>query len=256
MTALLPIIALVGILSGWIVGASAAGWGALSVPLLILLGVEPLVAISSSLLASILLSLLGGMSHWRYDPSRVTGLPALLLGGVGGAFVGSLVSPTLPGPILKLLIGVTTLTMGLLTLVRQNGCGLEDPIDLKAEKWKQKRPAIFGIGAVAGASAGAFGTGWGPIGVTLLIWAGIPPHTVIGSSLMCRTLVAGTASISYLLGSDLFRWEVFLPLFLSGAGGVLLGVRTSNGLSPRRLRKFLGGVVSLLGAITIAKYFF
>src|SRR3989304_3054574 len=159
-------IAVVGLASGWVMGTSAAGWGALSVPLLILLGVEPLVAITSSLLASILLSLFGGMAHRRYAPSRGAGLPALLVGGVGGAFVGSLVSPTLPGPILKLLIGVTTLIMGLLTLVRQNGCGLEDPIDLKAEKWKQGRPAIFGIGGEAKGSGGDFGPGWGPIGVT------------------------------------------------------------------------------------------
>lgn len=248
-------IAVVGLASGWVMGTSAAGWGALSVPLLILLGVEPLVAITSSLLASILLSLFGGMAHRRYDPARVAGLPALLLGGVGGAFVGSLVSPTLPGPILKLLIGVTTLIMGVLTLIRQNGIRPEDSTHLKDVKWQERRPTIFGIGAVAGVSAGAFGTGWGPIGVTLLIWTGIPPHTVIGSSLMCRTLVASTASISYLLWLDLLRWEVLLPLLLAGAGGVLLGVRTSNGLSPMRLRMFLGGVVSLLGAITIAKYF-
>jgi uncharacterized membrane protein YfcA len=249
-------ILLVGVTSGWVMGTSAAGWGALSVPLLILIGVEPLVAISSSLLASILLSLFGGLTHWRYDPSRVTGLPSLLLGGMGGAFVGSLVSPTLPGPILKLLIGVTTLIMGLLTLFRRNGVGPEDLIGLKVVKWEKRYATLFGIGAVAGVSAGAFGTGWGPIGVTLLIWAGIPPHTVIGSSLMSRTLVAATASSSYLLQSDLLRWEVFLPLFLAGAGGIWLGVHTSNGLSPGRLRRFLGGVVSLLGIFTIAKYFF
>jgi uncharacterized membrane protein YfcA len=248
-------IGLVGIVSGWVMGTSAAGWGALSVPLLILLGVDPLVAVSSSLLASILLSLFGGVTHWRYDRSRVRGLPSLLVGGMGGAFVGSLVSPTLSGPVLKLLIGVTTLIMGLLTLLRQNGLGPRDPGDLKAVKWEKKHMAFFGIGAVAGLSAGAFGTGWGPIGVTLLLWAGIPPHTVIGSSLMSRTLVAATASSSYLLQSDLLRWEILLPLFLSGAGGVWLGVRTSNGLPPGRLRKFLGGVVTLLGVFTIAKIF-
>ncbi len=141
-------IAVVGLASGWVMGTSAAGWGALSVPLLILLGVEPLVAITSSLLASILLSLFGGMAHRRYDPSRVAGLPALLLGGVGGAFVGSLVSPTLPGPILKLLIGVTTLIMGLLTLVRQNGCGnvfsgLRWLISLQWTRGSKQRPWSF-----------------------------------------------------------------------------------------------------------------
>ncbi|MGH7372089.1 MAG: TSUP family transporter, partial [Candidatus Methylomirabilales bacterium] len=126
MTALLPIIALVGILSGWIVGASAAGWGALSVPLLILLGVEPLPAISASLAASVILSLLGGVTHWRYDRSRVAPLVPLVLGGMGGSLVGSLVSPALPAPVLRLLIGVTTLMMGILTLLRQNGVGSKD----------------------------------------------------------------------------------------------------------------------------------
>lgn len=248
-------IGLVGIASGWVMGISAAGWGALSVPLLILLGVEPLVAISSSLLASILLSLFGGVTHWRHDRARVAGLPPLLLGGMGGAVVGSMVSPALPAPVLKLLIGMTTLVMGLLTLLRQNGIGLEGPGDPDAVKWERRRTTLFGIGAVAGVSAGAFGTGWGPIGVTLLIWAGIPPHTAVGSSLLSRTLVAATASSLYLLRSDLMRWEVFLPLVVAGAGGVALGIRTSNGLSPARLRRFLGGAVSLLGLLTIARYF-
>src|SRR3972149_6466725 len=85
-------IAIVGLASGWVMGTSAAGWGALSVPLLILLGVEPLVAITSSLLASILLSLFGGMAHRRYDPSRGAGLPALLLGGVGVPFGAGLIT--------------------------------------------------------------------------------------------------------------------------------------------------------------------
>jgi len=56
MTDSLLVIACIGMISGWITGASAVAWGALSVPLLILVGVEPLTAISSSLGASVLLS--------------------------------------------------------------------------------------------------------------------------------------------------------------------------------------------------------
>lgn len=246
-------IMLVGIASGWVVGTSAAGWGALSVPLLILLGVEPLVAVTSSLLASILLSLFGGLTHWRYDRSRVAGLPFLLLGGMGGALGGSLVSPALPGLTLTLLIGVTTLIMGLLTLLRRNGVSAEDPIDLKVVKWQRRRATLFGIGAVAGVSAGAFGTGWGPIGVTLLIWAGIPPHTVIGSSLMSRTLVAATAAGSYVLQAGSISLAVFIPLLLGGSSGVYLGVRTSNGFSADGMRRFLGGVATVLGILTVVK---
>jgi len=254
MTASFPIIALVGILSGWIVGASAAGWGALSVPLLILLGVEPLPAISASLAASVVLSLLGGMTHWRYDRSRVASVAPLVLGGMGGSLVGSLVSPALPTPVLRLLIGLTTLIMGILTLLRQNGIASQEAGGYKQDKWGGKRGTVFGIGGVAGLSAGAFGTGWGPIGVTLLVWAGIAPHTVVGSSLLSRSLVAITAAGSYALQAGSIPVGLFLPLLLAGALGVYLGVRTSNGFSTSGMRQFLGGVVTLLGVLTVAKH--
>ena len=83
MTGSLIAIAIVGMVSGWVTGVSAAAWGALSVPLLILLGVEPLAAISSSLAASVFLSLFGGLTHWRIDRSRIAPLIPLVLGGVG-----------------------------------------------------------------------------------------------------------------------------------------------------------------------------
>lgn len=255
MAASLSGIALVGFLSGWIMGTSAAGWGALSVPLLILMGVEPLIAISSSLAASVILSLFGGLTHWRYDRSRVAPVIPLVVGGVGGAFVGSLISPALPTPILRLLIGVTTLLMGLLALVKRNGGHSPDGMSFESMKWHERRATLFGVGAVAGLSAGAFGTGWGPIGVALLVWTGIPPHTVVGSSLLARPLVALTATASYAL-----QWHVppvgtFGPLLLGGTTGVYLGVRTSNGFSANGMRTFIGGVVALVGILIVAQSF-
>jgi uncharacterized membrane protein YfcA len=247
---MLPGIALIGIVAGWVTGASAAAWGALSVPLLILLGVEPLAAISASLGASIFLSLFGGLTHWRYDHSRVAPLFPLLLGGVGGAFVGSFLSPALPTQALHLLIGVTTLIIGVVMLVRRNGISAANDTH-EPMKWHERRAAIFGIGVVAGFSAGAIGAGWGTIGVALLVWTGIPGHTVVGSSLMARSVVAVAATGSYVFQMGLPPADVFLPLLLAGGAGVYLGVRTSNGLSPLRMRKFLGGVVTLVGILTV-----
>ncbi len=253
MTISLPGIAFVGLLSGWVMGTSAAGWGALSVPLLILAGVEPLTAISSSLAASVVLSLFGGLTHWRYDRSRVGPVVPLVLGGMIGALLGSLVSPVLPTPVLRLLIGVSTLIMGLLTFFRRNGFHSPDPFVLESLKWHERRGTLFGIGTIAGVSAGAFGTGWGPIGVALLVWTGIPPHTVVGSSLLARAVVALTATGSYAVQWHVAPGEIFLPLLLGGGAGVYLGVQTSNGFSAHGMRKFLGGVVSLVGALIVAK---
>lgn len=250
MTASLLGIALIGIASGWVTGASAAAWGVLSVPLLIMVGVEPLAAISSSLAASVFLSLLGGLTHWRYDRSRMAPLMPLLLGGVGGAFLGSFLSPALPTQHLRCLIGAITLIIGVVMVLRRNGVGAADDAD-DTLKWHEKRAAIFGIGAVAGLSAGAIGAGWGTIGVALLVWIGIPGHAVVGSSLLARSLVALAATGSYAVQTGLPPAGVFLPLFLAGGAGVYLGVRTSNGLSPVRMRKFLGVVVTMVGILTL-----
>lgn len=250
MTALFPLIALVGLASGWVTGASAAAWGALSVPLLILVGVEPLAAISSSLAASVLLSVFGGFTHWRYDRSRVAPLLPLLIGGVGGAFLGSFLSPALPTQHLRCLIGAMTLIIGVLMILRRNGIGPANSAD-DTVKWRERRATIFGIGGVAGLSAGAIGAGWGTIGVALLVWIGIPGHAVVGSSLLARSVVALVATGSYTFQTGLPPSGVFLPLLLAGGAGVYLGVRTSNGLSPVRMRKFLGVVVTMVGILTL-----
>jgi len=250
MTASLLGITLIGITSGWVTGASAAAWGALSVPLLIVVGVEPLAAISSSLAASVFLSLFGGLTHWRYDRSRMAPLIPLLLGGVGGAFLGSFLSPALPTQHLRWLIGVITLIIGVIMVLRRNGVGAADDAD-HTVKWRERRTAIFGIGAIAGLSAGAIGAGWGTIGVALLVWIGIPGHAVVGSSLLARSLVALAATGSYAVQTGLPPAGVFLPLLLAGGAGVYLGVRTSNGLSPVRMRKFLGVVVTMAGILTL-----
>ncbi|MFQ5988710.1 MAG: sulfite exporter TauE/SafE family protein [Candidatus Methylomirabilales bacterium] len=244
-----PAIVFVGLASGWVMGISAAAWGALSVPLLILFGVEPLVAITSSLAASIVLSVFGGLTHWRYDRSRVAPLLPLLLGGVAGAFLGSFLSPALPTQTLRFLIGLMALSIGIVTLLRKNGNGWHN--DLEAVKWHDRRAALFGIGGFAGVCAGAFGAGWGTIGVVLLIWTGIPPHTVVGSSLLARSLVASVAAGSYTLQAGAFPVEVFLPLLLAGGVGVYLGVRLANQFSAVGMQKFIGVVVTLVGALTV-----
>ncbi len=253
MMAFLPAIVCVGITSGWVTGISAAAWGALSVPLLVLIGIEPLAAISSSLAASIFLSLLGGLTHWQHDRSRVAPLVPLVLGGVAGAFLGSFLSPTLPTQTLRLFIGVTTLIIGFLLLPRRNG-GSARHLGHKVPKWQERRATIFGIGVVAGISAGAIGAGWGTIGVALLMWTGIPAHTVVGSSLFGRSFVALVATGSYVFQTGLPPGGIFLPLLLAGDAGVYLGVRSSNKLSPVGMQKFLGGVVGLAGMLTVAKY--
>ncbi len=89
--------------------------------------------------------------------------------------------------------------------------------------------------------------------MALLVWTGIPPHTVVGSSLVARSLVALTAVGSYAAQWYLPPPTVFVPLLLGGGAGVYFGVRTANGFSANGMRAFLGVVITLVGVLTVGK---
>lgn len=241
-------IGIIGLLAASVLGMTAAGWGAITVPLLILAGIEPVAAISASLAVGVILPLLGGIVHWRIDNSRAAIFKPLVLGGILGALLGTMVTPRLAVGLLKLLIGATTFAVGLFTWF--NG---KDHVG-GGEKGRAWGRTITVIGLLAGFSTGAFGTGWGPIGVSLLVWLGIFPHTVVGSSLLARTVISLTASTSYIVQMGTLRWDIFLPLLLAGSVGVYLGVLASNKLPPRLMRKVIGAVVTILGGLLILKH--
>jgi uncharacterized membrane protein YfcA len=177
----------------------------------------------------------------------------LLVGGVIGALLGSLLGSGIPTSALRVLIGVMTLMIGIITLTRRNGVRTEGSPHPEPVKWRQRRVILFSIGLVAGTAAGAFGAGWGTIGVALLVWTGIPAHTVVGSALLARSGVAITAAGSYALQTGSVPASVFFPLLLAGGVGVILGVRTSNGFGPDGMRRLLGGVITAVGILAIIK---
>ena len=61
-----PLVILSGLGVGFVVGLTGMGGGALMTPILVLLfGVEPLTAVSSDIVASMVMKPIGGAVHWQ-----------------------------------------------------------------------------------------------------------------------------------------------------------------------------------------------
>ena len=61
-----PKVALAGLFVGFVVGLTGMGGGALMTPILVLLfKVQPLAAVSSDIVASMIMKPVGGGVHWR-----------------------------------------------------------------------------------------------------------------------------------------------------------------------------------------------
>src|SRR5207253_11247305 len=85
-----PYIILGAAIIGFLVGMTGAGGGALMTPMLILLfGVTPSTAISSDLVAAVLMRPLGALVHLRAGTVNLRLVRWMVLGSVPSAFLGA-----------------------------------------------------------------------------------------------------------------------------------------------------------------------
>src|SRR5919199_4037406 len=86
-----PAVALAGLFVGFTVGLTGMGGGALMTPILVLLfKVQPLAAVSSDLVASVIMKPVGGGVHLRRGTVNFALVRWLMVGSVPAAFAGVL----------------------------------------------------------------------------------------------------------------------------------------------------------------------
>src|SRR5262249_31002839 len=86
-----PFVILSGAFVGFAVGLTGMGGGARRAPILVLvLGVEPLTAVSSDIVASVIMKPIGGAVHWKRGTVQKELLKWLVIGSVPTAFLGVL----------------------------------------------------------------------------------------------------------------------------------------------------------------------
>ena len=91
-------IACAGAIVGFIVGLTGMGGGALMTPILVIFfGIQPLAAVSSDLVASLIMKPVGAGVHWRAKTVKAPLVKWLCLGSIPAAFAGVLLLRSLPG---------------------------------------------------------------------------------------------------------------------------------------------------------------
>ena len=117
-------IAVAGAIVGLVVGLTGMGGGALMTPILVIFfNIQPLAAVSSDLVASLIMKPVGAGVHWRAKTVKKPLIGWLCLGSVPAAFAGVLLLRALPGGLnvqdrLKLALGAALLLAVLGIIVR------------------------------------------------------------------------------------------------------------------------------------------
>jgi uncharacterized protein len=247
-------VALAGLIVGFAVGLTGMGGGALMTPILVLLfGIAPLAAVSSDLVASLIMKPIGAAVHAGRGTVRWNLAGWLAIGSVPSAFLGvvflksigsasrvqTIVSVAL-GSVLLLAVGALVLKM---YLDHRNGTGAG--VD---EKLRIKKVPTVAIGASIGFIVGITSVGSGTLVIILLLflYPRLRGSQMVGTDLAQAIPMVGSAALAHIVFGD-FKLGLTLSILIGSIPGVLIGASVSSYAPTAFLRGALAAVLLVSG---------
>ena len=260
MTFDLPL-AIGGLLVGIVVGLTGMGGGALMTPMLVFVfGVNPLTAISSDIVVSLLMKPVGAAVHLRRGTINLELVKWLCIGSVPMAFAGAWLISQMPGEqvneILKRVLGIALLTSTFGLLFRaslqmwRNRLPLgEGPAPMTRPTAMVVRPVpTLVLGAVAGLMVGLTSVGAGSIVVVtlLLMYPRLKASSLVGTDLAQAIPLVAAAAAGHLLFGD-FSFSVAASLLIGAIPGAWIGAHISSRAPGGVIRRILAVLLLATG---------
>jgi uncharacterized protein len=250
-----PYIVLGSAVVGLLVGMTGAGGGALMTPMLILLfGVQPATAISSDLVAAVLMRPIGAAVHLRAGTVNLRLVRWMVLGSVPAAFLGAYLlhligdSKSAPDSIEKAL--------GAALLIGAGAIVLRYALDRRVGQRRtaavhdiHPRPfATLLIGVVGGLIVGMTSVGSGSLMIVLLLflYPTIGAKQLVGTDLSQAVPLTLAAAVGALIFGHV-ELAITASLILGSVPAVLIGSMLSSSVSDRYIRPIIAFVIFASG---------
>jgi len=250
-----PYIVLGSAIIGLLVGMTGAGGGALMTPMLILLfGVNPAAAISSDLVAAVVMRPFGAAVHLRAGTVNLRLVRWMVLGSVPAAFLGAYLLhalgnsksaqqhiETILGAALLVGAGAMALRFVLDRRTGQRRLGVVH--NLKA----RPLPAIA-IGVIGGVIVGMTSVGSGSLMIVLLlfVYPSIGANQLVGTDLTQAVPLTVAAALGALIFGHV-EFGITASLIIGSVPAVLVGAMLSSTVPDRYIRPAIAFVIFASG---------
>jgi uncharacterized membrane protein YfcA len=247
-------VALAGLIVGCAVGLTGMGGGALMTPILVLLfGVAPLAAVSSDLVASLIMKPVGAAVHAGRGTVRWNLAGWLSLGSVPFAFLGVVFLKSL-GTAIRIQ-AIVSVALGSILLVAVAALLLKMYLDHRRrgtrdvdEKLVVKKLPTLAIGASIGFIVGITSVGSGTLVIVLLLflYPRLRGSQMVGTDLAQAIPMVGAAALAHIIFGD-FKLGLTASILIGSIPGVLIGAAVSSYAPTAFLRGALATVLLVSG---------
>lgn len=252
--------AIAGALTGFVVGLTGVGGGALMTPILLLFfGVAPTTAIATDLWFAVLTKIIaagmhgkGGQIDWQVVRRLWTGSLPVAITTVGYVtFVAKLEKVHWLAHAIGIVVIITAIGMlaspKLLAFARNRRVG-----DAERFKVTQAPLTILG-GAILGLAVALTSVGAGAIGTVMLLLLyplRLTPHRLVATDIAHAIPLAFVAGLGYLF-AGLVDGTMLMSLLAGSVPAVIVGSLTAKWCKPRVLQIALACVLILVGVKTL-----
>jgi uncharacterized membrane protein YfcA len=245
-------IAVAGAMVGFIVGLTGMGGGALMTPMLVLLfGVDPLTAVSTDVVAAVVIKPIGGGVHLRHGRVHRGVVRWLVLGSVPSAFLGVVILRSIDDggsaedPI-RFVLGLALVVAAGALVVRAVLQLRRAPTPGDHDIAVRRLPTLI-VGILGGLIVGMTSVGSGSLMMVLLIvlYPRMTTRELVGTDLVQAVPLVLAAAIGHLLFGD-FDGGVATSLLVGAVPAVYIGARLSSRAPDRYVRPVL--ILVLLAA--------
>jgi uncharacterized membrane protein YfcA len=254
-----PIVALAGLLVGFVVGLTGMGGGALMTPILVLLfKIEPLAAVSSDIVASMIMKPIGGGVHFKRGSVNKELVKWLVMGSVPSAFLGVVLlkhfgsGAGLQG-LVKHALGAALLVVASGLVIRPLLTRSRKPGDSMMPLRVKKLPTLL-IGIAGGLIVGLTSVGSGSLMIILLLmlYPSFKLSELVGTDLVQAVPLVASAALGHILFGD-FKLGLTASILLGAIPGVFIGAQLSSRapdhvIRPALIIVLLASASKLLGA--------
>ncbi len=230
-------------LVGFTVGLTGMGGGALMTPiLLIFFGINPTAAVSSDLVAAMVMKPVGGGVHVRRRTVRWELVRWLCVGSIPMAFAGVFIlhatgdSPTVEN-VTKIFLGVTLAVAAVAMVFRAwlqarrsaaARAGLRRTLGFGGSIHVKVLPTIL-VGAVGGLLVGLTSVGSGSIVIVclMLLYPELRGAQLVGTDLVQAIPLVASAALAHILVGD-FELALTVSILIGALPAVYVGARLSS----------------------------